>query len=707
MKLVIVESPNKCKTIGNYLGSDYKVVASQGHIRDLSTRGKGGLGIDVNNNFTPDFKISPSKEKIVSQLQADAKEADEVILATDPDREGEAISWHLATVLGLDIATTKRLQFHEITKSAILDALANPSHIDMNRVYSQETRRMYDRIIGFKLSNLLQKNMGSKSAGRVQSVTLKMICDNDEEIKNFVPSEYWTIEIVLNVSGKKLKLALDKVDGKNITINSKEEADKILERISGTLDLSNLKVETKKIPSKLPFTTSTMQQEAYNKYKFSTSKTQRIAQSLYEGKTINGEHVGLITYMRTDSTRLSNEFFYNHALPFIKEQFGEDYIGKLRQAKNSESAQDAHEGIRPTGTHRTPDIVSKYVSGDEAKLYRLIYDRALASCMSDKVEEVTTATFETNGLTFKGTGIRTLFKGFEAIYGTFDEDDSKYLPPLKEGEKYKLAKKDAEQKFTKAPARYSEAKVVKLMEEEGIGRPSTYASTIQTLERSGYINSQSGIVTPTETGIRTTLVMSKYFPEIVSSEYTANMEKTLDEISRGEETKLDAMNKFYGPFMKKYEEVANTMYKDPAEPTGEICPKCGSPLVFKKSKYGTFIACSSYPKCDYVQKEQKEAPKETGELCPLCHKPLVERKNKKGQTFVACSGFPKCHYIKGSENKTAPNYTEQDYVKECPSCKTGHLVKKKGKKVEFLGCTNYPTCKYHEWLTPRKSKKSE
>ncbi len=705
MKLVIVESPKKCETIGHYLGSDYKVMASQGHIRDLSTRGKGGLGIDVEHDFKPDFKITPGKAEIIKNLEKNAKKADEVILATDPDREGEAISWHLASVLGLDIATTKRLQFHEITKPAILAALNNPGHIDLNLVSSQETRRMYDRIIGFKLSSLLQKKMGSKSAGRVQSATLKMIVDNDEEIKSFVPSEYWTIEVTILVDGKELVLSLDKVDGKAITISSKEEADALLARIGDTLDLISLETSKKSIPSKLPFTTSTMQQEAYNRYKFSTSKTQSIAQRLYEGKDINGEHVGLITYMRTDSTRLSPTFFHGHAVPFIKETFGDEYVGHYKQAKNNASSQDAHEAIRPTGTHRTPSLVSRYVEPDEAKLYKLIYDRALASCMSDKVVESTTAIFESNGLTFKATGVKTIFKGYEAIYGEFEDDKDKILPPLKEKETYELTKKDGEQKFTKAPARYSEAKVVKMMEEKGIGRPSTYASTIKTLIRSGYITSKGGIVTPTEAGSRTTLVLGKYFPEIVSSEYTANMEKTLDEISNGEESRLDAMNSFYGPFIQKYEEVAQKMYKDPDEETGELCPKCGSPLVKKKSKYGTFVACSNYPACSYIKKEKKEEPKQTGEMCPLCGKPLVERKNKKGETFIGCSGYPSCSYIKGRESKkVTTTYTEKDYVKPCPSCKDGHLVIKQGKRVKFLGCTNFPKCRYHEWIDEKKKK---
>jgi DNA topoisomerase-1 len=707
MKLIIVESPNKCATIGHYVGSDYKVMASQGHIRDLSMKGKGGLGIDVEGGFIPDFVISPKKAGIVKELEKAKKSADEVILATDPDREGEAISWHLAQVLHLDIATTKRLQFHEITKPAILDALANPKHIDMNLVNSQETRRMYDRVIGFKLSSLLQKKIGSKSAGRVQSVTLKMICDNDAEIKAFKPEEYWEITCDIKVGDKVLNVALDKVDGKTPSIHNKAEADAIIARIGETMDLTNLTSVKKNVPSKLPFTTSTMQQEAYNRYKFSTSRTQSLAQRLYEGLELNGEHIGLITYMRTDSTRLSPLFFSDHAKPFILEKFGPDYLGHLKQAHNSALTQDAHEAIRPTGTHRTPEIVEQYVGGDEAKLYRLIYDRALASCMSDKVEEVTNALFVTNGLTFKVNGTRTLFKGYEAIYGSFEDDDTKLLPPLTLNATYGIAKKDEEQKFTKGPQRFSEAKVVKLMEEKGIGRPSTYASTINTLQQRGYVTSKSGILTPTDTGIRTTVVLEKYFPEIVSTEYTANMEKQLDEVEAGNLTRLNAMSDFYYPFMKKFDEVAKIMYKDPAEKTGEMCPVCGAPLVIKKSRYGSFVACSNYPKCKYIQKPKKEAPKLTGEMCPECGKPLVERKDKKGRTFVGCSGYPACHYIKGAENHVSnkTTYTEKDWVKPCPSCKSGHLVVKHGRKVDFLGCTNFPKCHYHEWLTDKKGGK--
>lgn len=707
MKLVIVESPNKCSTISHYLGNDYKVIASKGHIRDLSTRFKGGLGIDIENDFKPDFVISKGKEATVKMLKSEANKADEVILASDPDREGEAIAWHLAQVLALDTKKVKRLVFHEITKPVIEAAIANPTHIDMNLVQSQEVRRMYDRIIGFKLSTLLKHKIGSPSAGRVQSATLKLIVDNDDEIKAFVPEEYWTIEAEILVDGKKIKVALDKVDGKNVEINNKEEAEAILARIGKEMQVVSISKTKKKTAPKYPFSTSTMQQEAYNRYKFSTAITQNTAQKLYEGLEINGEHVGLITYLRTDSTRLSKEFIFGDAKGFIEKNFGEEYIGNLNNTSSTgKNIQDAHEAIRPTSTARTPDYVAKYVSETEAKLYRLIYDRAVASLMAPKEEEITTVLFECNGLTFKTSGKVTLFKGYTAVYGEFEDDESKKLPEFNKGEEYSIKKVDPEQKYTKGPTRLTEAKLVRSMEEKGIGRPSTYASTIKTLITRKYVTSKAGVLTPTESGIKTTKVLDKYFPEIISSGYTANMENTLDLIELGEESRSKAMNDFYDPFIKKYEEVKIVMYKDAPIETGENCPICGKPLVEKRGRYGVFTACSDYPNCKYVLKVTPKV-EETGEMCPLCGHPLVKRKNKKGQDFIGCSNYPKCTYIKGKDGEQASKkeYTEADYVKECPSCHKGHLVIKHGSKVDFLGCTNYPKCRYHEWLTKKKEGK--
>lgn len=711
MKLVIVESPSKCTTISKFLGSDYEVLASQGHIRDLSKHGKGGLGIDVDNGFKPDWEFNPKKSAIVTKLKNEAKKADEVILATDPDREGEAIAWHLADVLKLDKDTVTRLQFHEITKPAVTEALEHPGKINQNLVDSQETRRMYDRIIGFKLSSLLQKKIHAKSAGRVQSVTLRMIVDNDAERKAFVPEEYWSIQIELEIAGKKIKAALNKVDGKPVKITSKEEADKVLARLGETIDAIEIKKSKKTIPPKLPFTTSTMQQEAFNRFKFSTSKTQSLAQKLYEGLEIAGEHVGLITYMRTDSARISPVYYERHAKRFISETFGEEYLGKVQSAKKGALSQDAHEAIRPTaGLSRTPEKVKQYLTADEAKLYTLIFDRAMASLMAPKKTESTSVVFATNGLEFTLTGSRTLFPGYAAVYGQYDDDEEATLPEIEQGKAYRIVSKTGEQKFTQPPAAYTEAKVVKLMEEKGIGRPSTYAATLQTLQKAGYITSKGGVLSPTEKGIETTVALEKHFPEIIDYEYTANMEKKLDQVSSGECTRIEAMNGFYGDFINKFEKASSEMEKAPATETGELCPVCGSPLVIRKSNYGTFIGCSNFPTCTYKKIEPKEAPKETGELCPVCGKPLVIKTNRRGKSFIGCSGYPHCSYIKPEEGaakktyvKKKATYTEADYVKACPDCKNGHLVIKKSKKgTSFLGCTNFPKCRHVESLPENK-----
>ena len=712
MKLVIVESPKKSETIGRYLGPDYKVLASEGHIRDLSTRGKGGLGINIEANFKPDWTISEKKRGVVAKLTRAAKEAEQVFLATDPDREGEAISWHLAEVLKLPVDTTSRLRFHEITKPAITQAMENPSHIDMNLVKAQETRRLEDRIIGFKVSTLLQRNIGVKSAGRVQSATLRMIVDRQNEIDAFVPEEYWTIEIIVEVAGKKLKAALSKVDGKPFKCSSKEEADAIVARIPQILLVTSVSKSPKTIFPAAPFTTSTMQQAAYTKYKFSNAKTQSIAQRLYEGMTINQEHVGLITYMRTDSTRISPEFFTRHAVPFIKEVYGDAYLGFLREEKKGKNIQDAHEAIRPTGTHRTPEVVAQYVSNDEAKLYRLIYCRAMASLMAPKKVEKTSVILSGNGLDFTLSGSRTIFPGFEVIYGDFEDDkDEPTLPDIKEGENIALCKVNPEQKFTKPSPNYNEASIVKAMEEKGIGRPSTYATTIETLIKRKYVTSTKGVLTPTDDGKKTVVVLKKYFPDIVSTDYTAKMEGELDKIEDGSVEFLTAMNDFYGPFMETFDQAKQKMYKDPPVETGEMCPVCGKPLVVKTNRKGEqFIGCSGYPSCTYIKKAEKAPDEPTGQMCPECGSPLVYKTNRKGERFIGCSAFHKCHYTasvdgKPTEKKEKPVYTEKDYVKPCPNCKTGFLVVKKGRKTSFLGCTNFPRCRYHEWLDSKKGSK--
>ena len=695
MKLVIVESPTKCTTIKRYLGDDYTVVASLGHIRDLATSGKGGLGVDVENNFAPKYVVTKDKVHVVYQLIEAAKKSDEVILATDPDREGEAIAWHLAQVLGLDIEKTKRLEFHEITRASIGEAMKSPRVIDLNLVESQETRRIVDRIIGFKLSTLLYKKMRSRSAGRVQSATLKMIADHEQEIAEFVPTEYWNINTKIKLGKSDIELSFVDFNGKGNEVDNGELANQILAQIPDKLRVISIEKSVRTKESKEPFTTSTLQQEAFAKLKFKTNKTQMIAQKLYEGIEVAGEHMGLITYMRTDSTRLSPTFV-ERATNFIRETYGEQYLGHQKKTRQVELMQDAHEAIRPSSNHRTPESVKQYLTNEQYALYRLIYNRTLASLMKPKKEEVLTVTLEGNGVTFKFECARTIFKGYEVILG--NEDDKKSydsFPEINEGDEFGLIEKDVEQKFTQPPAHYSEAKIVKLMEEVGIGRPSTYASTIETLRSRKYVTDTAGILTITEQGARTSHVLEKYFPEIVNAKYTAKMEEQLDNVQEGSNSRLKVLTDFYYPFIKEVELANEKMYKDKDVPTGKMCPVCGAELVYKQGKNGQFIGCSNYPTCRYIEKEPKKELKYTGDMCPECGKPLVERSKPRSKTtFVACSGYPTCHYIKPVEI-VKEAYMEKDWVKPCPKC-GGHLVKKKKKYSVFLGCTNYPNCHYVE-----------
>ena len=693
MKLVIVESPAKCNTISRYLGEDcYVVKASLGHIRDLSTRGKGGLGIDVDNNFASHYIINKDKERVVSELKELAKKADEVILATDPDREGEAIAWHLATVLGLDIKTNKRLEFHEITRDSITHALANPRTINMNLVYSQETRRILDRIIGFKLSTLVNRKIHSKSAGRVQSATLKLVTDHEKEIEAFVPVEYYEINVEALLGRKNVKLSY--VNNSKQDISTKEEADKIIDSLGDTFVVTGVDKSFKTVESKLPFTTSSLQQEAFLKLKFSTAKTSSIAQSLYEGLSINGEHVGLITYIRTDDARLSPTYV-GRANAYIEERFGKEYLGRVKNAKHSALAQEAHEAIRPTSNHRTPESVREYLTPDQFALYKLIYNRALGSLMKPRKDEVLTINLDNNGNKFKLTYTRTVFPGYEIVYNYDHEDKECVFPDIKINDELKLVNKEAIQKFTTPPTRYSEAKVVQLMEELGIGRPSTYASTIATIKKRKYVSEEKGLFTATDQGILTSNVLNKYFPDIVSAKYTAEMEKKLDKIQDGEATQLEILNEFYGPFIEMVDRGYELMYEEiRAQETGEICPKCGAPLVRKNGKNGEFVACSNFPKCNYVQKPELTL---LDELCPECGKPLVERVSK-GKKFIACSGYPKCTYHRSLEVKKIEN------AKKCPDCETGYLVKKKGRYGYFLACSNYPKCKHMEKFKKTRTK---
>ena len=692
MKLVIVESPTKCNTIQRYLGNDYIVKASLGHIRDLATSGKGGLGVDVTNDFAPTYIINKDKRGVVNELKELTKSADEVILATDPDREGEAIAWHLAKVLGLNVETNKRLEFHEITRDSISAAMQNPRTIDLNLVSSQETRRILDRIIGFKLSALINRKIHSKSAGRVQSATLKIVNDNEKDINKFVPEEYWDINCEVEINKRSVKISFQNSANGSKDIKSEAEARVVINSLLEKAQITSIKKSIKTIESKLPFTTSSLQQEAFAKFKFSTSKTSSIAQSLYEGISVNGEHVGLITYIRTDSTRLSPTYVAR-AEKYIEEVFGKQYVGTVKKGKNSMLAQDAHEAIRPTGNHRTPESVRQYLTPDQYNLYKLIYNRAISSLMKPKKEEVLTTMLESGGNVFKLEFSRTVFDGFEILY-KYDQEKDDVFPDFQIGEKLIFTKKECEQKFTTPPARFTEAKIVKTMEELGIGRPSTYASTISTLKKRKYVTEEKGTLIITEQGAKTAHILDKYFPSIVNAKYTAEMEAELDKIQEGDVSSIDILENFYGPFVKMIDDGYEKMYEDEQEETGELCPECGHPLVYKFGKNGRFIACSNYPHCEYVQKEKKEAIY-TGGICPNCGSPLVERE-KNGTKFIACSNYPHCRYVEKKEVEVKP-------IKKCPQC-DGMLIRKKGKYGYFLGCTNFPKCNYMEKIK-RKGRK--
>ena len=649
--LVIVESPSKSKTIEKYLGSDYKVVASQGHIRDLATTGKLGLGVDIENGFTPNYVPLTGKKKIITALKKDVKDSDHVILATDPDREGEAISWHLKEALGIDDKDYDRVLFHEITKDKVLDAIKHPTKIDQNLVRSQETRRILDRIIGFRLSKLLQSKIKAKSAGRVQSVALKLIVDREREIEAFNPEEYWTITAFF----KEFEAGLVKYQEQDIKLTTKEEADAVLAALGETFTVTSLEQKVRQRKSKAPFITSTLQQEAATKLGFTARKTMSLAQKLYEGMDIGSEMTGLITYMRTDSIRLSDEFV-GATYHYIETTYGKEYIGYTKQAKKKDNVQDAHEAIRPTSIYRTPEQMKPYLSNDEYKLYRLIYMRALASLMADAKVNQTTVLLDNNHYIFKTTGSVLLFDGYLKVYREFESSEDTILPALEQGQIHQAEKIDSEQHFTKPPARYSEATLVKKMEELGIGRPSTYAQTIETLKQRAYVTLEEKKFKPTAMGIETTDRLQDFFSDIINVEYTKEMEDDLDKVAEGELVWNQVLREFYDVFEPRVEKAFHDMEKKPAEETGELCPECGSPLVKRQGKYGEFIACSNYPTCKYIKKEEKQVIEVMD--CPSCDGKILERKTRRGKTFYGCSNYPKCTVA----------FWDKPLAETCPLC---------------------------------------
>ena len=668
--LVIVESPAKSKTIEKYLGGDYKVISSKGHIRDLATTGKFGLGVDVNDDFKPNYVIIKGKTKDVANIKKEVNNADMVYLATDPDREGETISWHIYDEVKIPDDKYKRVVFHEITKDVVIDAINNPGKIDMNLVKSGETRRILDRIIGFRLSKLMQSKTGGKSAGRVQSVALKLIVDREREIRAFVPKEYWTIEADFS----SFKAILEKYRGKEIEIPDEETADEILNNLSKSFKIESVTEKEKNKAAREVFKTSTLQQLASTKLGFAPAKTMKIAQKLYEGVDLGSETVGLITYMRTDSVRISDSFI-TETYGYIKKTYGDDYIGYVKKGKRSENVQDAHEGIRPTSILRSPESVKPYLSSDEYKLYRLIYIRALASLMKDAKTLATTVILENNGYTFKATGSVLVFDGYLKVYHEYEDSEDVILPDFKNYKSDVIVadKIDKIQHFTKPAPRYTESSLIKEMESLGIGRPSTYATIIATIKDRGYVILKDKKFEPTEIGEETTDKLQEFFSDIVNVKYTAEMEHDLDEIAEDKMDNIKLLHEFYDKFEPLVEKAFKEMEKKAPEATGEICPECGGNLVIRKGKYGEFVACNNYPTCKYIKKEQKEV-KEICK-CPKCDKGMiVERITKKGKIFYGCNNYPKCNY--------ALWYKPTGDI--CPKC--GELiVDKNGNKI-CLNC---------------------
>ena len=674
-KLVIVESPAKAKTIGKYLGRGYKVTASMGHVRDLPA---STLGIDVENGYTPKYITIKGKQKLVKELKAEAKKCDGVLLATDPDREGEAISWHLANILGLDPHEPNRVTFDEITKKGVKEGMAHPRAINIDLFNAQQARRELDRLVGYKLSPFLWKKVRrGLSAGRVQSVAVRLIRDRELEIENFKPDEYWNIDALLNPQGEKgeftARLAAT-ADGKKLTVTNKQQADGILAALDGK-DYTITKIEKgkrRRQPSP-PFITSTLQQDASRAFGFSATRTMRAAQTLYEGVDIAGHGtVGLITYMRTDSLRIAAEA-QAAAKTFIAERWGDNYVCKTARkwkSRSATAAQDAHEAIRPSMPELTPDEVEQSISGDTAKLYRLIWSRFMASQMADCIQDTVSASITAGDYLFRASGFRVSFDGFTALYEESTDDAKKKetaLPPLEEGQTLKLKKLTADQKFTQPPPLYTEATLIHALEENGIGRPSTYAPIITTIVDRGYVEKDQKKLKTTPLGQAVNTVMMEQFPDIVNVKFSADMEKKLDVVEAGQADWVKTIDDFYQGFEKSLEQAEKNMegkrIKVEDIPTDEICEKCGRPMVIKSGRYGKFVACSGFPEC----RNAHPLVKDTGGLCPLDGGHMLVRKSAKGRVYYGCSNYPKCNYMTWDE----------PVPEKCPQCGST-LFKKKG-----------------------------
>lgn len=679
--LVIVESPAKAKTIEKYLGRSYKVVASVGHIRDLK---KSSMSIDFDNNYEPQYINIRGKGPLINSLKKEAKNAKQIFLASDPDREGEAISWHLAHILDLDLKGKNRVVFNEITKDAVKNAFVEPRQIDMDLVDAQQARRVLDRIVGYSISPILWKKVKKGlSAGRVQSVALKLIIDRENEIKAFKPEEYWSIDGFFKKGNKKFQANFYGLDNKKTKLKSNDDVKKVLTRIKND-DFLVDKVEKKerKRNAPLPYTTSSLQQDAANKINFRTRKTMMVAQQLYEGIRLgsNGQQ-GLITYMRTDSTRIS-PVAQNDAANYITEHFGAEYSKHGNHVRNASGAQDAHEAIRPSNVNHTPESIAKYLDKDQLKLYTLIWNRFVASQMTAAVFDTVKVNLTQNGVLFIANGGQIKFKGYMAVYN--DSDKTKVLPEMIKGETVKKISANPEQHFTQPPARYSEASLIKTLEENGVGRPSTYAPTLETIRKRYYVRLVSKRFEPTELGEIVNSLIIEFFPDIVDVKFTAEMESKLDEVEVGKEEWQKVIDQFYKPFEKEVvkaeEQMEKIQIKD--EPAGFDCDVCGHPMVIKLGRYGKFYACSNFPDCHNT----KAITKEIGVICPICQKgQVIERKTKRNRIFYGCDRYPDCDFT--SWNKPIG--------RDCP--KSGDfLVEKKirggGKQVV---CSN-EECDYKE-----------
>jgi len=678
--LVIVESPAKAKTIEKYLGRNYKVVASVGHIRDLP---KSKMGIDIENNYEPHYISIRGKGDVIKSLKAAAKKAEKVYLAADPDREGEAIAWHLAYLLGLDLKDKNRVVFNEITKEAVKAAFKEPRTINVDLVDAQQARRILDRLVGYSISPILwRKVKKGLSAGRVQSVALKMIIDRENEIREFKPEEYWSIDGNFQKGRKKFKANFWGVDGKKKKLPNAEAVKEITSRIDGKdYDVTKVEKKERKRNPALPFTTSSLQQEAARKLNFRTRKTMMVAQQLYEGIALGKQGtVGLITYMRTDSTRIADSA-KAEAAEFIEKTYGDEFSAHGgRKAKNTQGAQDAHEAVRPSSVLRTPDEMKKYLDKDQLKLYTLIWSRFVASQMTPAILDTMKVTLQQNGVTFIANGSKVKFKGFMQVYveGRDDgkEDKENILPELVEGDVVKSVDIESKQHFTQPPARFSEATLIRTLEENGVGRPSTYAPTLETIQRRYYVKLTNKRFEPTELGEIVNSLVSEFFPQIVDTHFTATMETDLDKVGEGQEKWVEVVDRFYKPFEKELtnaeEKIEKIQIKD--EPAGFDCELCGHPMVIKLGRYGKFYACSNFPDC----RNTKAIVKEIGVTCPVCHEgQVIERKSKKNRIFYGCSRYPECDFTSWDKPVGRP----------CPKCGQ-YLVEKKVKGGKQVVCIN-------------------